>query len=88
MASVVFLPVTRAMWVWRLWSFVPLGDGVLQELLEGERAGELIGGGEDDVGQVAEFVEGVEDVVVMQLAQRGVIDAEELVTNIVTIVRA
>ena len=67
---------------------LPLGDGVLHELLEGERAGELIGGGDDDVGQVAEYVEGVEDVVVMQLAQRGVVDAEEFVTDIVTIVPA
>ena len=48
---------------------LPFGDGVLEELLEGEWAGELIGGAEDDVGHVAEFVEDVNDVVVMELAE-------------------
>ncbi len=68
--------------MWRLCWCSHSATVFLEELLEGEWSSELIGGAEDDVGHVAEFVEDVDDVVVMQLAERWIGYAEELVADI------
>src|SRR5262245_50111541 len=52
---------------------LPLGDDILEELLELERADELKAGAEENVGLIAELVERVQDELAMQLAQLGCI---------------
>src|ERR1700761_6013051 len=62
--------------------FLPLGYSVLKELLELQGAGILIGRAEDHIRHVAQLVEHMEDVVVVQLPQRGIADAEELIAHV------